>query len=259
MHTKTQLAAAAAILACSVCGPALAQDKPDGQWRGSGGAALSLTSGNTDSRSLLLNADLARVTEADKITLGAAANYARNKTAGVSQTTANRWSLGAGYERGLGPRTFAFGRIGLEADKLIELDQRVALAGGLGYKVIATPETTFNVYGGAGYVTDRYGSAQVIDGKSDTSFSRASLYLAEESAHKLSETTSFKQRLDVYPGVSGDKAVLAKFSAGLAVAMSSTMSLTVGLTDSYNSKPPAGARSNDVGLFTGINVKLGAN
>ena len=43
------------------------------------------------------------------------------------------------------------------------------------------------------------------------------------------------------------------------VAMSGTMSLTVGLTDSYNSKPPAGSKKNDVAVFTGLNVKFGAN
>jgi putative salt-induced outer membrane protein len=90
-------------------------------------------------------------------------------------------------------------------------------------------------------------------------FSRASLYLGEESSHQLSDTVSFKQRLELYPGLSGDKAKIMKFTAGLGVAMSGTMSLTVGLTDSYNSKPPAGSKKNDVAVFTGLNVKFGAN
>jgi len=83
--------------------------------------------------------------------------------------------------------------------------------------------------------------------------------VGEESSHVLSATTTFKQRLEFYPGLSGDKAKIAKFTAGLAVAMSSTLNLTAGLTDSYNSAPPAGNKKNDLGIFTGINVKLGAN
>ena len=58
--------------------------------------------------------------------------------------------------------------------------------------------------------------------------------------------------------MSGDKAFLAKFNAGLSVAMSNTMNLTVGVTDAYNSKPGAGLKKNDFGLFTGVNVKFGA-
>ena len=64
--------------------------------------------------------------------------------------------------------------------------------------------------------------------------------------------------MDVYSGVSGDKAVLVKLSTGLSVAMNSTLSLTVGLTETYNSKPALGAKSNDAGLFTGSNVRFGS-
>ena len=32
-----------------------------------------------------------------------------------------------------------------------------------------------------------------------------------------------------------------------------------GAIDHYNSKPPLGQKKNDLGVFTGINVKIGAN
>jgi putative salt-induced outer membrane protein len=256
--SKLSLMALACVISCSVSTAALAQAKADGQWRGNGGAALSLTSGNTSSSSLLLNADAEKATAADKISLGAAINYATNKSGGKNQTTSNRWASFGQYDFNLSPQLFAFGRLGLEGDKLSDLSLRTALAGGLGYKVINTEALTFDLFGGVGYTTDSYGSRRTIGSKSGTSFSRASLYFGEASSHKLSSTVSFKQRLELYPGVSGDKAMLAKFNAGLGVAMSSTLNLTVGLTDSYNSKPPAGFKKNDIGLFTGVNVKFGA-
>lgn len=245
-------------LACLSSAAAMAQAKTDGLWRGAGGAALSASSGNTNTTSLLITAEAVRATAGDKLTLGGAVNYAKSKTGGVDQTTANKWGGFSQYDYNLSPQLFAFGRLGLESDKLVQLKLRTALAGGLGYKLINTEQTSFEVFGGLGYTTDKYDIARTIAGKTDTSFSRASVYLAEASSHKLSPTVSFKQRLDVYPGVSGDKAVLATFNAGLAVAMSSTLNLTVGLTSAYNSKPPAGTKSNDAGFFTGINVKFGA-
>lgn len=247
-----------AIAGCLAATLVAAQPKTDGQWRGSGGAALAATSGNTSSTSLLLNGDAARATETDKLAFAAAVNYARSRIQGVDTTTANKWAASGQYDYNLTPQWYAFGKLGLEADKLIALGLRSSLVGGAGYKLIATPETTLDLFGGAGYVVDRYSSAQTIGSRTDTRFSRVSLYAGEESTHKLSATTAFKQRLELYPGVSGDKALMAKFSAGLAVAMSSTMSLNVGLTDNYNSKPATGAKSNDLGLFTGINVKFGA-
>ena len=38
-----------------------------------------------------------------------------------------------------------------------------------------------------------------------------------------------------------------------------SINLTVGLTDTYNSNPPDGQKRNDVGLFTGVNVRFGAD
>ena len=238
---------------------AQAQDnKADGLWRGVGGAALAATSGNSSTQSLSMNVDAAKATAADKITLGAFVNYGKSKTAGVSTTTANKWAGFGQYDFNLGPRTVAFGRLGLEGDGVADLNLRTALAGGLGYKLIDEKDTKFTVYGGLGYTTDKYDSPQTIAGKRGTSFSRSSLYLAEESSHQLSPTVAFKQRLDLFPGVSGDKAVIAKFTAGLSVAMSSTLNLSVGLQDSYNSKPAAGQKKNDVTFLTGVSMKFGA-
>ena len=248
------------LVACCMALPlaAQAQTKTDGLWRGAAGAAAAVTSGNTSTSALSLNADLSRATTADKTTLGGLINYGKNKTGGNNTTTANKWVGFGQYDFNLGPRTYAFGRLGLEGDELVDLNLRTALAGGLGYKIIDTKETSFNVFGGAGYTTDKYDVAQTIGGKTGTSFSRSSLFLGEESSHQLSPTVSLKQRLELWPGLSGDKARLAKFTAGMSVAMSSTLSLNVSLVDNYNSKPPAGSKKNDLGFFTGVNVKLGA-
>ena len=62
----------------------------DGQWRGTGGAALSATSGNSSTQAFMLGADMARLTAQDKITLGGAANYARCKVDGSNKITANK-------------------------------------------------------------------------------------------------------------------------------------------------------------------------
>ena len=248
------------LVACCLALPlaAQAQTKTDGVWRGAAGAAAAVTSGNTSTSALSLNADLSRATTADKTTLGGLINYGKNKTGGQNTTTANKWAGFGQYDFNLSPRTYAFGRLGLEGDELIDLNLRTALAAGVGYKLIDTKETSFNVFGGAGYTTDKYDVAQTIGGKSGTKFSRSSLFLGEESSHQLSPSVSVKQRLELWPGLSGDKAKLAKFTAGVSVAMSSTLSLNVSLIDTYNSKPPAGSKKNDVGFFTGVNVKLGA-
>ena len=246
-------------VAALAASPAFAQVKTDGEWRGVGGLAFSSTSGNSTRTALALNADMARATVQDKITLGASSNYARSKANGTTSTTSNKWASFGQYDYNLSSSTYLFGKLAAEGDALTELTLRTTLAGGLGVKLVDTKENSFNVFGGAAYTTDRYDTAQTIGGRVSKTFNRSSLLLGEESSHQLASNTSFKQRLELYPGLSGDKAFLAKFSAGLAVAVSSNLNATIGLTDSFNSKPPAGGKKNDLGLFMGVSVKFGAS
>lgn len=247
----------AALTLALLASTAHAQAPTDGRWRGTGGAALAMTAGNSETTAFNLSTDLAAVTTVDKTAVGGAYAYGRSKVAGTNTTTADKWNVYGQYDRNLSSALFAFGKVSFEADKIVKLNLRSGLAGGLGYKLIDTKTHTFSVFGGAAYTADRYDALQTIGGVAGTRFNRTSAYLGEESSHVLSPTTTFKQRLEVLPGLSGDKANLAKFTSTLAVAMSSTMSLTVSVTNNYNSEPPLGRKKNDTGLFTGINVKLG--
>jgi putative salt-induced outer membrane protein len=248
---------AAGVLASS--GAFAEPPKTDGLWRGVGGASLSATSGNSEATTALMTVDMASLTTTDKISLGGAINYGRAKVDGKTSTTSDKWNTFGQYDYNLSPQLFVFGKLAFEGDNVAKLSLRATLAGGVGYKIIETKELTFNVFGGAAYSTDKYKTSQTIGSDTGTSFSRTSLFIGEESTHQLSASTSFKQRLELYPGLTGDKAKIAKFNAGLAVAMSSTLSLNVGVTDTYNSAPPAGQKKNDMGLFVGVNLKLGAN
>lgn len=253
--SKITLALATLMLAAG----AQAQDKPDGQWRGNAGAAAAVTSGNSSSETLAFTGDLVRATAGDKITLLGNVNYGRAKVDGVKKTNTDKWAGSGQYDLNFTPSLYGFGKAGLESDRIAKLSLRTTLAGGVGYKLIDTPTMAFSLFGGAGWSTDKYSETETIGDKTDTRFSRFSLLVGEEYSQQLATNTTFKQRLEVYPGLSGDKAVLARFNAGLAVAMTSAMSLNVGLTDNYNSKPPLGQKKNDLGVFTGINVKIGAN
>lgn len=233
--------------------------RTDGLWRGSGGAALSMTTGNSEASSVALTLDVTSQTRRDKTTLGGAYNYGRGQTSGISSTTTDKWNAFGQYDYNMSPRIYGFGRLGGEGDKLAQLDWRAFGSAGVGYKLIDAADTSFNVFGGAGYTTDRYRAAQTVDGRIGTRFSRSSIVLGEESSHQLSANTSFKQRFEHAIGVSGDEARLSKFTASLAVAMTRSMSLAVGLTANHNSAPPNGQKSTDTLLFTGINLKLGAD
>lgn len=226
--------------------------KNDGQFRAALGLGASLASGNTKATNLSLTGDAVRATDQNKLSLYGNLQYARSG----GTTTADQLRLGARYDQNLSAQLFAFGGLDLERNKFANLNLRAQLSAGLGWHVIKSPTTTFDVFGGLGYVSDKYKDPMVIDGRSRDSYGYMSLLLGEESTHKLSDSTSFKQRLTLVPNLKNRGEFRANWDAGLAVAMSKTMNLNVGLGFAHNSEPGPGRKSTDTLLTTGVSVKF---
>jgi putative salt-induced outer membrane protein YdiY len=246
-----QLAAAAA-LALPALSHAQATVKPDGQFRASLGLGASLTSGNTRSTSFALAGDAVRATEQDKISLYGSSLYARS--AGV--TSAEQLRLGSRYDYNLTPLWFGFGGLDFERNKLANLKLRSQLSGGVGYHLLKTPTTVWDLFGGVAYSSDRFVEPTLIDSAVRTSYGYPSLLLGEESSHKLSDSTSARQRFVLYPNLKNSGEFRATWDAALSVAMSRAMNLTVGLGLAHNSDPGLGRKSTDMLLTSGVNVKF---
>ena len=255
---KLSLLAVSALLAC---GQAAADDiKADGQWRGVGGAAASFSSGNARNSTVNINLDAARITATDKWSMYGQALFAQSKDKDDNtNTTANLWRAGTRYDHNLNANVFAFGGLDLERDQLKHLNLRAGINGGLGYHLIKTPDTTWDIFGGLGYKVDRYSAPGLrIDGDLRRTSTTPELIFGEESTHKLTDTTSFKQRLVVFPNLRDTGEFRAIFDAGLSVAMNKTMNLTVGFQNRYDSLAQSPAKQNDTLFLAGVNVKFGA-
>lgn len=241
-------------VAALVAGTAQAQAtlKPDGRFRAALGLGASTSSGNTDATNASLTFDGVRATANYKTSLYANAQYAR--AGGV--TTGEQFRLGGRHDQDLTPSFFAFGGLDLERNKFANLKLRSQGSGGLGWHVLKSDALTFDIFGGLTYTSDRYISPMLIDGRTRGSYDYAGLLIGEESTHKFSETTSFKQRLTVLPNLKNTGEYRANWDAGLAVAMTSTMNLTVGATMAYNSEPGPGRKSTDTLLTVGVAVKF---
>lgn len=226
--------------------------KEDGQFRAAVGAGASYTSGNSSSTTLSLTADAVRATKEDKITLYGNLQYARAN--GV--TSNNRAKAGGRYDWNLSSDLFAFGALDGEMNKPANLSSRISPSAGMGWHVIKTADTTFDVFGGAAYTADRYVNATLIDNTARSSYSYWSLVLGEESTHALSDTTAFKQRLVIKPNLTNSGMYTATFDAGVSVAMTKTLNLTAGLSVNHNSDPGVGYKSTDTLLTTGVSMKF---
>jgi putative salt-induced outer membrane protein len=241
-------------LTLAVAGPVRAEatDKPDGQIRAVLGLGASLSSGNNQTSNLSLTGDAVRATADDKITLYGNAQYARS--AGI--TTAEQARLGGRYDHDLSPAYFAFGGLDFERNRFVNLSLRSLVSGGLGWHAIKSPRHSLDLFGGLGYTSDNYLNPMMINGERRESYRYATLPLGEESTHRLTETTSVKQRLVLTPKLKDLGEYRATWDAGLSVTMSKVWSLTVGFSMIHNSNPGVGIKPTDTLLTTGVSVKF---
>ena len=223
--------------------------KPDGEWRGSVGLGATLASGNTKSTNVNINADAVRQTAMDKLGFYAQSLYGNSTIGGSSITTAQMIRLGGRYDRNLTNEWFVFGALDLEKNKPADVKWRIVPAGGVGYHVIKTDVTTFDVFGGLAYNSIHRYSGQENSG--------LELVVGEESTHKLSATSVFRQKFVVYPSLKDRGEFRSTFDAGIVTAVAGGWSLTVSLADRFDSNPPTGVKKNDILLFTGLQYGFG--
>lgn len=217
----------AAVFATLAIAAVQAQDKPDGLFHGTASLGAAFSSGAVNNTTISGAFDTAKKTNDDKLSFYGLVARGSTKVGKTTDVTSDLYRLGGRYDRDLNKQVFAFVSGDIERNGVTDLDLRTAVYGGAGYHVIATPTTTFDVFGGVGYNRSKY-SFDTVSG--------TELILGEESSHKLSETTTFKQRLAVYPGFKSENGYRATFDSSLSVAMGGGWNMNAGLAARYASK-----------------------
>lgn len=235
--------------------------KPDGKWRGLLGAGMTASSGNTRSIGLNLIGDGVRATESSRLSLSSQVLYGESVIDRKRTRTADQWRAGARHDLS-GPNAplYFFTNGGAERDPLRQLALRAVAGAGLGYRSVQGPDERVEVFGGLGWRTDRFtGPGSNINGELRTRYDTAELQLGEESAHRLSDNTTWRQRVTLFPNLRQAGELRAVFESVLSVSMSRNLVLTVSLSDRYDTQATAPVKRNDVLLFTGINLRIGAH
>jgi putative salt-induced outer membrane protein len=251
-HTLAHLALAGTALAAPLWAHAQVTLKPDGEWRSLFTAGASVSTGNTDAKSATLAADVVRLRSFDKWSFDGAGQYATSNGA----RTADRENGTALYTRDITPAWFGFGQLDLLHDVLADISSRTTLGSGLGYHVFKEPALTWDISGGLAYTLDRYEHPQLVDDETRSRYNHAELLLSEESNHKFSETTTFRQKLTVYPNLHDGNDVRTIFDTGLSVAMTKKLALTATFEHRYDSRPGEGLGKTDTQLVTGVSLRF---
>ena len=192
---------------------------------------------------------MARETLRDKTTLYSASILNREKTNGISHTTANTFRFGARYDRNINRKLFGYGFTDLEHNGLQQLNLRLVLGGGLGYHAIKNERTKLDLLGGLDM------NREYFDGLNND---RTSLeaQLGQTLSRQFSPRVGLKEQLFFFPNLS-QGGYRINFDTALVTDINKRIGWQVTLSDRYLSNPPGGFKQNDLLLTTGLRVKLG--
>jgi hypothetical protein len=123
------------------------------------------------------------------------------------------------------------------------------LAGGLGYHVVHTKPTTFDVYGGGSFNQSYY----------STPLTRKTgeIMAGEYLSHSVSTRTTFSERFEFFPNVSDTGAYRYTLDAHAVTRLNRWLGWQASFDDLYVGNPPTGIKKNDLILSSGLRLTFG--
>lgn len=208
------------------------------EWSQSLSLGLNLSRGNTENTQFNTRYDAKRKREHDVLSLKAAANFGEDDV----QKNTDNYLLEAQYNRNITKRFFWLINGSYEVDNIADLDYRILLTPGLGYKVIAKEGHTWDVEAGLGYRSEKY----------DTTSSEDSVAyrLAEKWDYKLSETSSLWHSAELSGDVDEGENYVLKAVIGIQSKVAGNLSLKSYVENKYNNAPANNNKKNDITFNT---------
>jgi hypothetical protein len=234
-------------------------------WSGLFDLGLSLTEGNSSTAALTIAGKASRVVPKNKLTLYYTEVYSRDSNESPARTTANAIHGGVRDEFNLKPRVYVFAFTDFDEDALQHLDLRNVLGGGLGYHVINTKKTQFDVFGGGSFNQEYFASytianpapPPVLQFEPSQSRHSAEIVAGESLNTKLGPRTTVSEQLSFFPNLSSTGEYRVTFDANAVTKLKTWLGWQTTFSDRYISDPPFGLKGNDLLLSTGLRLTFG--
>jgi putative salt-induced outer membrane protein YdiY len=230
-------------------------------WKGSATVGFALARGNSDTTDLNSGLALNRKTLTDQIKLYESSVYATSSatpTSSVSGVTANAILGGARYDRNITGKMFAFGSADFTHDELQDLTLQSIYTGGLGWHVIARPNTTLDVFAGINYTREMYNASASSIVTSSLTRNLPGITAGEDFTHKFGAISTLTEDFTFYPDLSDISQYRFSLDAAWLTKFNKWLGWQVTAADRYITNPPIlGTKSNDLILSTGLNISFG--
>jgi putative salt-induced outer membrane protein YdiY len=234
-------------------------------WAGMFDLGLSVTQGNSSTTALAVAGKASRIVPKNKLTLYYTSVYLKDSAQTPEVTNANAMHGGIRDEFNLTSRVYVFAFTDFDSDALQNLDLRNVVGGGLGYRVLKSKKTQFDVFGGGSFNQEYFGSyvtenpappPLTITVASDSRHS-AEVVSGETFSSRLGPRTTFTEQLSFFPNLSSTGDYRVTFDANANTKINSWLGWQITFSDRYISNPPPGLKGNDLLLSTGLRLTLG--
>lgn len=221
--------------------PALEGKKP--AWETTAAFGLTLTRGNSETLTGTANILAQKKWDKNELSLGADGTY------GEADGTKNAESIhGFGqYNRLFTDRAYGYARVDALHDAVADVDYRLTFSPGAGYYFVKKERTSLSGELGPGVVLEKQG------GQED---SYLTLRVAERFEHKFNDRTRVWQSVEWLPQVDDFNNSIINAEIGVETQLSTKFSLRVFAQDTYDTRPAAGRKNNDLKLVTALAYKF---
>jgi putative salt-induced outer membrane protein YdiY len=234
-------------------------------WSGLFDLGLSVTEGTSSTTALTIAGKASRVVPKNKLTLYYTQVYSKDSRESPPVTTANAIHGGVLDDFNLNATIYAFGFTDFDKDALQHLDIRNVLGGGLGYHLINTKKTQFDVFGGLSFNQEYFASYTIANPApppvllSEPSRVRhsAEIVAGESLSTKLASRTTLSEQLSFFPNLSSVGDYRITLDANATTKLKTWLGWQVTVSDRYISDPPFGLKGNDFLLSTGLRLTFG--
>jgi putative salt-induced outer membrane protein len=201
-------------------------EAPPDPWKGALGLSYVDTSGNSETSAFGLDFKVERLPEP----WGLEITGLFNRASDAGETTAERYYLGGRAKRALSDRFDLFGGLSFEQDEFAGLDMRLLGEAGVVYKALLGPKHLLSFDAGLTYTDE-----DRLDPSPDEAWFGGVLGLAYE--WKITDTTSFTERLLLYPNFEESSDYRLSSDTGIQTAISSLLALKFSYEYRYRNEP----------------------
>jgi len=217
------------------------------EWDGKLFAGVSVETGNTESQDVDLDVKATRETKQDRVILDARYEEDRSEVGTSGKLTTNKryYALGGHYDYFVSERTYVYGAGRTEKESTANLDQRIKLGGGLGYRWVENSRTRFEVESGLSWVSEAFTN-------STPGQDYAAIRAATRLTHDLSEDIKLFNDAEWLMSLEDSADQLFSTDAGLAYKINGSLSLEAKLYYDWDKSPPAGNGEDDFRYVFGV-------